>query len=366
MRTRYPLVAITTAVIAIGALALPTSAGRAGTVPPGQEQTIGGIGIRLLEAPVSGRDDPRAHVYIVDHLAPGTVIERRIEVSNTSASTQHVVLYAAAATIDDGSFVGAAGDEPNELSSWTTVRPGEFDISANANLVATVIIDVPTDAPPGEQYGVVWAEARPDAGAGGGVIQVSRVGIRLYVSVGPGGAPAADFTIDHLTARRSSQGQPTVSATVHNTGGRALDMSGTLQLSAGPGGVSAGPFTADPSKTLALGDTQSVSISLDEQLPAGPWEASLTLQSGLTKRTVEATITFPRAGLATQVAVQAHPSDSESTLPAVVVVVGIVVGLLMIAAAILLILRRGRRRRRRRSAERPAWRDPLLPPVRTS
>jgi hypothetical protein len=289
-------------------------------------------------------------------------------VSNTSTSTQHVVLYAAAATIDDGSFVGAAGDEPNELSSWTSVRPGEFDISANANLIATVTIAVPTDAPPGEQYGVVWAEARSDAGEAGGVIQVSRVGIRLYVSVGPGGAPAADFTIDHLTAGRSSQGQPTVSATVHNTGGRALDMSGTLLLSAGPGGVSAGPFDADPSRTLAVGDTETVSISLDEQLPAGPWEASLTMQSGLTKRTVGATITFPQAGLATQVAVQAHESASKSVRPAVGAGVGVlvVVGLLMIGAAILLIILLVRRRRRRASAGRPAWRDPLLPPVRTS
>ena len=130
-------------------------------------------------------------------------------------------------------------------------------------------ITVPSDAAPGEQYGVVWAEARSAPVAGGGVIQVSRVGIRLYVSVGPGGAPAADFTIDSLTANRSADGQPTVLATVHNTGGRALDMSGTLQLLAGPGGLSAGPFPATLGTTLAIGDTEpSRSSSTSSSPPA--------------------------------------------------------------------------------------------------
>jgi hypothetical protein len=71
---------------------------------------------------------------------------------------------------------------------------------------------------------VVWAEARSTPSAGGGITQVSRVGIRVYLSVGPGGPPAADFTIDSLTARRSPDGRPVVLASVHNTGGRALDM----------------------------------------------------------------------------------------------------------------------------------------------
>jgi hypothetical protein len=128
------------------------------------------------------------------------------------------------------------------------------------------------------------------------VTEVNRVGIRLYVSVGPGGAPAANFTIESLTAQRSAQGQPLVVATVHNTGGRALDLSGSLGLSAGPGGLSAGPFPATLGVTLAIGDTEPVTIALDERLPAGPWRARVTLHSGLLERTGQATITFPDAG----------------------------------------------------------------------
>jgi hypothetical protein len=34
----------------------------------------GSVGLRLLEAPTSRRDDPRARVYVVDHLHPGESI----------------------------------------------------------------------------------------------------------------------------------------------------------------------------------------------------------------------------------------------------------------------------------------------------
>ena len=277
-------------------VAAPAGASTPAPSPAPGAATAGGIGLRLIDAPVPARNDPRARVYIVDHLAPGRVIHRRIEVSNTTASTARIVLYPAAATIAKGSFLGAAGHTPNDLSTWTSVRPGASDVPADGRVTATVTIAVPRDAPPGEQYGVVWAEARSAPIVGGGVIQVSRVGIRLYLSVGPGGPPAANFTIDSLTAKRSPDGRPVVLATVRNTGSRALDVNGTLQLLAGPGGLSAGPFPATLGATLAIGDGGPVTIALDRRLPAGPWDARITLRSGLLERRARATITFPATG----------------------------------------------------------------------
>jgi hypothetical protein len=89
-----------------------------------------------------------------------------------------------------------------------------------------------------------------------------------------------------------------VVATVHNTGGRALDMYGTLQLTAGPGGLSAGPFSANLGVTLAIGDTEPIKIVLDKQLPDGPWNARVTLHSGLITNSARATIAFPNAAAA--------------------------------------------------------------------
>lgn len=258
----------------------------------------GAIGIRLLDAPVSSAGDPRARLYIVDTVAPGRTIERHIEVSNTTSSTAHVALYQGAATIVDGSFVGSEGHGANALTTWTSVSPATADVPAGRTTTATVTIAVPADATAGEQYGAIWAEVRSASDA---VTQVSRVGIRVYLSVGSGGAAAADFSIDSLIAKRSATGDPVVVANVHNNGGRALDMSGTLQLLAGPGGLSAGPFAANLGVTLGIGDTEPVTVTLDHRVPAGPWDARINLHSGLLERTVTATITFPDTGAAAAV-----------------------------------------------------------------
>jgi hypothetical protein len=299
----------------------------------------GSVGLRLVDVPVDARNDPRAQIYIVDHLAPGTVIHRRIEVANTTASTVPVTLYAAAASISNGSFLGAAGRTPDELSTWTSVLPGVLDVPAGGRAMATVGIEVPSDAAPGERYGVVWAEVSSGPVSGGGVVQVSRVGIRMYVSIGPGGPPAADFTIDSLTAERLGGGQPTVLASVHNTGGRALDMNGTLQLLAGPGGLSAGPFPVTLGTTLGIGDTEPVSIALDKRLPAGPWDARITLHSGLLERSARATITFPDLGTA--------PSVNTTSPGPAWLYPGIAGLLLALGIASLLIMRKRRGWRRR-------------------
>ena len=239
------------------------------------------LGVQLLQVPTAARTDPRALLYIIDHLHPGTVIHRRIEVSNTTPATLPIVVYPAAATITHGLFLGANGHTPNELSTWTSVTPRSSDVARGGHLTATVTIAVPRDAARGERYEIVWAETRTRPTRGHGITEVSRVGIRVYLSVGPGGAPPSKFKIVSLTARRSATGQPMVVATVHNTGGRALDLHGTLELSDGPGGLNAGPFPAKLGVTLGIADTEPITITLNKQLPAGPWHARLILLSGL-------------------------------------------------------------------------------------
>ena len=295
----------------------------------------GSIGIRLLDVPVSEANDPRARLYIVDHVAPGAIVRRSIEVSNSTSSDLAVSLYPAGATIESGSFIGDAGHTANDLSSWTTVSQAAPQIPAGGTATATVTITVPTDATAGEQYAIVWAEVRTPAGASG-VTEVNRVGVRIYLSVGSGAAPAASFTIGSLTAGRSPQGDPVVIADVHNTGGTALDMRGTLQLSDGPGGLSAGPFPAALGVTLAIGATEPVTVTLNEVVPNGPWLARMALGSGLTERTAQATITFPASGTSSAVRTLATHRRSDAAKVATVVVIACIT----VAAGIALLRRR--------------------------
>lgn len=295
----------------------------------------GGVGIRLLDAPVDRIDDPRAQIYVIDHLALGDTIERRIEIGNTTADPQPVQLYAAGAAVDDDGWTVSDGRTGNELSAMVTVEPTEVLLPPGGTATAMVTLRVPTDAMQREHYGVVWAELAPSDGTG--VTVVNRVGVRMYVSIGTGDEPASDFTVDALTAARDADGAPQVLATVSNTGGRALDLVGELTLTDGPGGLTAGPFDTIQTTTLGRDASAPVSVTLDPALPAGPWTATMTVRSGPLERIVEAVITFPEAS-ATEAAPAAATAVEGRRL-----LVPLALGLLLLVGLVLLLVWRRRR-----------------------
>ena len=290
-----------------------------------------GVGVRLLDIPAATQNDPRARSYIVDRLAPGITIERRIQVQNNSGSPQSVRIYPGAATIKDGSFVGGNDPAVNELTTWTSLNQPQLDLPAGQAADVLVTIKVPADAAEDEHYGLVWAEVRSTPAKGANIVQASRVGIRIYLSVGPGNGKPADFTITSLTTARDTSGNPQVTAKVTNTGGRALDITGDLKLTEGPSGISAGPFPLQQATTIAPGGNQNVIFTLDAELPNGPWEAHLRLKSGLIEHETSATITFPDAGQGETVAPRPRPLFLWIALGA---------GVLLLAAATLWWLRR--------------------------
>ncbi|MFL5797672.1 MAG: peptidase [Actinomycetota bacterium] len=277
------------AAIVVLAQAVPVLAQE--SAPPGS------IGIRLLEAPVAFQHDPRARVFIIDHLAQGEAIHRRIGVSSGLDHPERLSLYAAGAAISGGRFRFLDGHAQNELSGWITVDPSTVDLAPHGSATAEVTIAVPPGAADGERYSVVWAESAPSRPPSGGLTRINRVGIRVYLSVGSGNVPPTDFRIESLTAMQDRAGRRFVSATVFNSGGRAIDVTGRLRLTDGPGGISAGPFDVQSGTTIGIGQREPVRVQLDPQLPRGPWRAALVLSSGLVRRRAEATITFPaRAG----------------------------------------------------------------------
>jgi hypothetical protein len=307
------------------------------------QEGAGSIELRLLDAPSARREDPRARSYVIDHVHPGDSISRRIAVVNRTKGSVRVELYSGGAELERGGFIPMPGRGGNELAMWTTISPGSVEISPAGEALATVRIAVPRNASEGERYGVAWAQLPKSTPENGGASQVNRVGIRIYLSVGPGGEPPSDFVIDSVIAERIDDGTPAVVAQVRNTGGRALDMAGSLRLTDGPGGVNAGPFPAKLGTTLGLRQTGRVRVPLNRQLPDGPWDAKITMRSGLVERSASATIRFPRGeGAAKPVEVK-----SPSSLP-LGVVVGVVLGLVLLVLLFLLFYRR---RRRKRDAE---------------
>jgi hypothetical protein len=255
-----------------------------------------GLGIQLLQGPENRVKDPRAHRYIVDHLAPGTTIRRTFRVVNHTPDRKGIEIYPAAASLADEKFVFGADHATNDLSSWVSLDKGRLTLAPGAGMVVRATIAVPATASAGERYAVIWASSGSGPGASGNVGLINRIGIRIYLDIGPGGEPRSDFTITKLVPSRTLAGDPSLAATVTNTGGRALDMEGAANLSDGPASQRAGPFPVTGSTTLAPGETGTVTVLFPRALPNGPWKIVLDLKSGMVSHSITAEITFPDPG----------------------------------------------------------------------
>jgi hypothetical protein len=313
------------AILAVGVPAAPADA-----QPELRQEPVGeagGLGLQLLDVPVSRAEDPRARAYIIDHLKPGMTIQRRVEVRNSSPERQHIELYAGAASVERNAFTVPAAREGNELSGWVSLESTSVDLSPGERTVVPVTVAVPRTASKGERYGAVWAQITRAPTQQDNVGQIHRVGIRMYLDIGAGGEPPTDFSIDGLAAARGDGEWPVVTAQVHNTGGRALDMVGTLSLTSASGAVKAGPFAVGTGVTILPGQRGQVSALVDQPLAAGRWNARMTLVSGIVERTGEGSIILPGAKVAESVESGAGALVLSLSVGAAIVLLGVVAAL---------------------------------------
>jgi hypothetical protein len=191
---------------------------------------------------------------------------------NQEARTAHFTIYPDAARISNGSFTGDSGATRSELTGWISVQYQTLTLGPHGSAMDMITIKVPPGATRGEHYGVIWVQqaAYARVSSGFGVSEVARVGIRIYLAVGQGGVPPTSFAITSITGHRSARGWPSMVVHVDNTGGRAVDLSGTARLSGGPGDTSAGPFAEQQIITLAPGQSGNVTFAPPRSLPNGP------------------------------------------------------------------------------------------------
>jgi hypothetical protein len=279
-----------------------------------------------VDVPADTADDPRAREYIVDHLQPGVSITRRVEISNTTDADLQVAVYAAPAKIENETFRGEVGRAKSALTSWITFSENIITVPPGGAVLDSVTITVPRDAAPGEQYGVIWAEVK---GTGNGPVALTaRTGVRVYLSVGGNNPPASQFNITSVAAERAADGTAAITAVVNNTGGRALDLSGTLKMEAVNGALSGGPYPVVVGTTLAPDDTGPVRAVITDDVANGPWKVSLELHSGSLSETATAEVSFPDAGSAEPVAVDTSDGPPLAMIGLIVAALVLIAGLL--------------------------------------
>jgi hypothetical protein len=261
--------------------------------------STGGIGVRLLANASNTSAGPLTPSYIVERLGPGSRVIRDVEISNTTHAFANIVIFPAAARFVENKFSFEPGRTEDSLSRWTKVAHRVLRLAPGAVAHDAVTINVPKRASFGERYAVIWAEVSAPSPTQGGVRLVNRVGIRMYISVGRGGLPAAEFTVGSLVAGRLANGDALIVAKVHNVGAAAIDIVGKLTLSQGPGDLSAGPFSVPLGTMLAPNHSVTERVALGDRIPRGPWRADLALSSDGTQRSSITMITFPALTLGT-------------------------------------------------------------------
>ncbi|QZQ53635.1 hypothetical protein KZI27_00680 (plasmid) [Curtobacterium sp. TC1] len=309
--------------------AAPAFAAQQATTPT----PAAGLGIRLLDFPAEQASDPRAREYIVQTAEPGTTITRRLQITNTTGKTQRVQIAATAASIRHGRFT-ANGATQNELARWIVPSTAVVTIPNGDHATITTTTKIPTTATAGERYAAIWAQMRStNASSHGRIAVVNRVGIRAYINVATRNSPP-DFTISKLSATRTDDGKPTLTAVVKNTGNTAVDITGQATLTDGPGHTSAGPFMTNAATTLAPAQSSRIRIPTASAITRGPWTATITLRSGNLTRSNTTRITFPAETTRNQ----------DASSPVLIALISGVV-LLAVTGGVVVILRRRHTRR---------------------
>jgi hypothetical protein len=279
--------------VAMGALVLAPASWASGDSAHATKSKPGTVGIRLVPLSGSSSSNPLASSYIVARLAPGARLTRTVEIDNATNKVAHVAVYVAAANIIHGKFIFSSGHRANSLTGWTSVSDHELALTPHSQAFDVVRVRVPISAPSGAQFAVVWASVSASPRSGVGITLVSRVVVRMYVTVGPGGSAPPSFTMTSLAAARSTSGDALVVSEIHNTGAITLDLTGVLLLTHGPGGLSAGPFAATMGSLLSPASSEPLTVQLSPNFPRGPWHATLRVSSGTFTRSRSATLNFP-------------------------------------------------------------------------
>jgi hypothetical protein len=315
------LLSMLTLALALAAGIISPAASASASPTPG----AGSFGVRLFDIPDGDAHNFRSMEYITDFLHPGSVISRRILAVNKEARTVRFTVYPDAAQITKGHFVGETGETRSELTTWIHVQHRVLVLRPGQKALDRITIRVPKVATRGEHYGVIWVQQSSVLRRTNGsqIREVARVGVRIYLGIGRGGALPTQFRITALRGSATPAGRPAVVAHVTNTGGLAVDLGGTAVLSGGPGGATVGTVHEKQVLTLAPGQSGNVIFPEHKGLPDGPWHARVALVSG-----------FTHASIASSVDFSGHP-PGPGFLPWVLWVPGLILGLLVLGLALL-------------------------------
>lgn len=176
--------------VSCAALAALGAAPAAPTPGPG---TGSPSGVSVVPVPSSPHLSGNGQRLDFGRLDPGASASDRVIVRNIGDSPATVELYAADAftAAGGGLAFGLRGDPATGVGRWLRLTSSRVVVPARGGVEVGLTVTVPARLPGGEYAGGIVAEqAAPPPASGGGVRQVFRFAMAVYLTV-PGGAPGA-------------------------------------------------------------------------------------------------------------------------------------------------------------------------------
>jgi len=208
--------------------------------------------------PLGGAD---TRSYFEYDLAPGDGLEDVIAVVNHADTPLELSVFGTDAftSPDDGSFGLLDTDtEPTDVGAWVTLAEEEVTIPAGARMEIPFVVQVPSNATPGDHVGGIvtsyLASATDESGEP--VVLDARIAIRIYLTVDGELRPqlaVEELTTDFDLSANQLTGTLTVDYVVVNDGNVRLGADETIRVE--------GPFGIDLSDVAVA--------SVDEILPGG-------------------------------------------------------------------------------------------------
>jgi hypothetical protein len=268
--------------------------------PGGQAQARPQHGARpeLSLSPLRPAGAPlRDRAYVVRTVRPGQALDDVLVATNLTGRSLRVRLGAVDAQVTpEGQF--APGTRAERTGRWIGLGDGDLTLPPHGTARVAVRIRVPADAEVGDHLAAVTLEKYAPTPVGGGVAVRLRVGVRVYLAVTGGGAPAAPtFAIRRLEFTGTAE-DPRLSVTIAATGPRLVEPLGTVRVARGPLGQTARlpVLGAVPARSM-----RTFVVPVRGPLDPGAYTADLRLRLADGTATTRAHIRFVVPGVAAAV-----------------------------------------------------------------
>ena len=181
--------------IAAVVAALSAFAGMAAAAPspsPGAGSGAAPGGVSVVPVPSSPHMSGKGQRLDFGQLRPGQTARDEVLVRNIGDAAASVYLYAADATtaLGGGLAFGLRTDPRTTVGRWMTLSRSQLSVPPHGTVTVALTVTLPTSLQGGEYAGGVVAEQLSPPPSGGGVAQVYRFAMPVYLTV-PGGVPGS-------------------------------------------------------------------------------------------------------------------------------------------------------------------------------